>query len=202
MTRLSAMKKFTAVAITAGLVILSNPAFATGGKISSNNAAVSINPGNGENATITLDAPMVCPQGTLVCQVTIDFSNAFPAGITVNPSSITWDASQWSEPRTLNLAVDLGSTLTLGSSFTSTATATSASEYYNGYLMDEVITIPDPNAPTPTPSPTTTPPVQPGDNERDLTLSHTGVDVMPEVYLGVGLVLVGALASVLARKRK
>lgn len=199
MMNLSRVRILSAAATIAGVVFLSisSPASATGGKISPNLDNYDIAKGDDSTVTLHLDAPIVCPDGTPVCEVTIDFSNAFPAGITPNPSTIGWSSAQWMNAKYVNFTVDANATQALGTVLTSTATAVSASTYYNGYQPSFTITIPDPNAPTPTPTPTDDPQVTSGSGN----LAGTGADLLPLTLIGVFLAGFGLLLRINSKKK-
>lgn len=191
--------KFLAVsAIVVGTiaVLAASPASAVGGKIAPNLANYDIAKGDDSTVTLRLDEPIICPDGTLVCEVTIDFSSAFPAGITPNPSSITWSMDHWSEARYVNFTVDLNAAQSLGTVLTSSAVAASASEYYSNYHPVFTITIPDPNTSTPTPSPTPTP-----TEIAESGLANTGSNSGELFGLGALFLAVGSLVRIISAKK-
>ena len=98
--------------------------------------------GETQNVSFGLEEPIFCPLGTLICDVSIDFSSAFPAGITVSPTVLRWADSEWMQTRGITVTVDANATLNPGETYTSSAVVVSSSEFYSNYQPVMAVTLP------------------------------------------------------------
>lgn len=182
-------KAFSSVALLVGLAILLgvSPATATpSAKVAASVASMTLNLGGTQNVNLSLDAPIICPGGTVVCEVSIDFSAAFPAGISVQPSSVTWTQSQWTQMRAIQVSVDSNATSVAGQVYSSTATVTSASQYYDNYLLALAVDIP---------------PVQVEDAEPVSSLANTGSNSGQLFEVGAAVLAFGVLIRIISIKK-
>jgi LPXTG-motif cell wall-anchored protein len=137
------MKKIVAFAFAIALTLVpAADSFAAGGKISPDNSSLQLAAGDTATVTLTLASPIICSGVSPTCELDLDFTSAFPAGITVTPSTVTWLSTEWSQTRTIQVSVDSGSTLAAGD-YTSTAAAVSDATYYSGFVPALTVTVPE-----------------------------------------------------------
>jgi hypothetical protein len=152
-----------------------------------------LNEGDSQAIQVSLPEPIVCDVSVVTCDVTLDLTSAFPAGVTVTPASLNWTSATWIQQHTVTISIDSLSSLTPGTTYNSTALLASPAAYYNNYQPLLSVTVPD-LTPTPTPDPT--------DVERTLTLSMTGGNESQYLFAGAGLVAAGAVLRLVVARRK
>jgi hypothetical protein len=124
------------------------PASATSGKASFDNAALELAPGDSATVALTLSQPVICAAAN-PCEATLDLSSAFPAGITVTPSILTFTSANWFTSQTVVIAVDQSAALDASAPIVSTAVFTGGSEFYLGYVPALSVTVPAPTSDVP-----------------------------------------------------
>ena len=140
---------------TLAIVGTAGAAFAVG-RVSPAPATFTMTEGSGvpQTVTFTLQEPIIAMSPNP--HVTLSFTIDDPARISLSPPTLDWDASQWPEPRTLQVTAlhdgidDASDTVTVH------VLTTSASEFYDGYTTAFTVTLVDPDAPPPTTTTTTT----------------------------------------------
>ena len=101
---MSLLKKLAAALFVVAAAFASQPAFATTQRILISDETVQMQLGDLTSVTLTLDQPIVCLDQNLVCDVVVDFGSTFPQGIEVSPTSVTWAANEWFQPRKIGRA--------------------------------------------------------------------------------------------------
>ena len=92
---------------------------------------ISVVEGVSSPITVKLAEPIICPNGTDPCDVVLTF--AYPvAGVTFNPSSLSWSNATWDQSQTFTVVVAAGVS-SASASNNEVETLASKSELYNGY---------------------------------------------------------------------
>ena len=92
---------------------------------------ISVVEGVSSPITVKLAEPILCPNGTDPCDVVLTF--AYPvAGVTFNPSSLSWSNATWNQSQTFTVVVAAGVSSASASGNEVVALA-SDSELYRGY---------------------------------------------------------------------
>ena len=93
--------------------------------------SISVVEGVSSPITVKLAEPIICPNGIDPCDVVLTF--AYPvAGVTFNPSSLSWSNETWNQSQTLTVVVAAGVSSASASGNEVVALA-SDSELYRGY---------------------------------------------------------------------
>ena len=141
---------FVVVAVTA---LTAGTAFAL--KVQPNAATVHLTEGTETTVQFTLDEPIIAP--TPSPNVTLDFTVDDPTRVSLDTSSLVWQDNEWFQTRTIYVTAIHDGVHDSSGTVTVHATATSASEYYNGFSTSFTVQITDIDpAPTTTSSSTTT----------------------------------------------
>lgn len=138
---MTSLKRFAAASLVIVLALFAQPAFAVDHKISFSDGAPELELGGSTTITLTIDQPIICDQ-QVTCEVVVDFSGSLPQGITVSPSSVTWAANEWAQPRTITVDVAADAEALVGQTSTVAATVTSAATYYDGFAPSFEVTVP------------------------------------------------------------
>ena len=144
---MSLLKKLAAALVVVAAAFASQPAFATTQRILISDETVQMQLGDLTSVTLTLDQPIVCLDQSLVCDVVVDFGSTFPQGVEVSPTSVTWAANEWFQPRTINLSVDSNAESLIGQTFTLGATVATNSNYYTGLTPSITLSVPADSTP-------------------------------------------------------
>ena len=108
----------------------------------------------------SLDAPIICPNGSNPCDVEFTITSSNPSDLTVSPQTITWNSNEWFQVRSFSIFANFAGFNAASENVSLTfAPAVSASQYYSGYvpvLTPAVFTISNPGyqapaAPVPDP---------------------------------------------------
>jgi hypothetical protein len=92
---------------------------------------ISVVEGVSSPITVKLAEPIICPNGIDPCDVVLTF--AYPvAGVTFNPSSLSWSNETWNQSQTFTVVVAAGVSSASASGNEVVALA-SDSELYRGY---------------------------------------------------------------------
>ena len=92
---------------------------------------ISVVEGVSSPITVKLAEPIICPNGIDPCDVVLTF--AYPvAGVTFNPSSLSWSSETWNQSQTLTVVVAAGVSSSSASG-NEIVTLASNSELYRGY---------------------------------------------------------------------
>ena len=92
---------------------------------------ISVVEGVSSPITVKLAEPIICPNGIDPCDVVLTF--AYPvAGVTFNPSSLSWSNATWNQSQTFTVVVAAGVSSASASGNEVVALA-SGSELYRGY---------------------------------------------------------------------
>jgi LPXTG-motif cell wall-anchored protein len=183
---MTTLKSIAAACLVIILALFAQPALAVAHKISFSDGAPELELGGSTTLTLTLDQPIICdPQVT--CDVVVDFSGSLPQGLSISPSTVTWTASEWAQPRTITLNVDANADNLAGQTSAVGATVTSASTYYSGFAPSFELTVPS----------ATLPPVE----YDKRILANTGSNDLVIFALGLALIGAGTSAVRLSKKR-
>jgi hypothetical protein len=163
-----------ALGVVAIVVALPGVAFAAG-KVSPAPQTFGVTEGNVQDVVFTLDAPIIGP-GPGPADVTLSFTPSDPSRISVSPSTLHWDASEWPQPRTLHVTAIHDGVHDASNTVTVQVLTTSASAYYSGYTTSITATIGDID-PAPTTTTVTTAPPSTTTLARATTVVVT--DVLP-----------------------
>ena len=179
------LKRFAAALLVIVLGLLAQPAFAVSHKISFSDGAPELELGGSTTLILRLEQPIICDQ-QVTCEVVLDFGGSLPAGITVTPSSVTWDYTEWSQERTITVSVDASAESLAGQTSTVAGIVTSAATYYSGFAPSFEVTVPA----------ATLPPVE----YVKRTLANTGSNDL--AIFASGLLLIGAGATAVRASKK
>jgi hypothetical protein len=136
------------VVLTGFVLLAAGPAYAAG-KVAPNPRTFTVSEGGLQNVVFTLDAPIIAmsPNPTVVLTFTIDD----PTRLSLSPTTLVWQTTEWTQPRTLQVSALLDGIHDLSNSVTVHVTTASASAYYDNYTTSFTATITDIDPP-----PTTT----------------------------------------------
>lgn len=177
------------VASVLSLTLFQQPAFATG-KINATPGSVTLVPGQSVQVSFALDEPIIC-QGS-PCNVVLDFSASQSQGVTVSPSVLTWNNTEWAQPRLMVVTLSAQTPATQSQTVTLSATADSNSVYYDNFIETVAVSLVIPPAPSPSPSATPIP-------SENNALVRTGSIAESALLIGTGA-LVGGLGFVAYRR--
>jgi hypothetical protein len=103
---------------------------------------ISVVEGVSSPITVKLAEPIICPNGTDPCDVVLTF--AYPvAGVTFNPSSLSWSNATWDQSQTFTVVVAAGVS-SASASNNEVETLASKSELYNGYQPQFTLSVGEP----------------------------------------------------------
>lgn len=180
------LQKFAAACLAIVVAFVAQPAFAAGQRILLSDDSVEMQLGDLTSVTLTLDAPIICADQTVICDVVIDFGSSFPQGVDISPTSVSWAANEWFQARTINLAIDSNAESLIGQTVTLTGAVTTNTSYYAGLTPTISLTVPA----------NSTPPIA----YETRVLAATGSN--DYLLLGAGLLLIGAGASIIRVRNK
>jgi len=175
-------------------------------RIALNPGAVTLSEGGSAQISATLDEPIVCPDLSLPCQVTLDFSASVPAGISLSSPSIMWSQAEWAQTKSFTVSVSNPSLLANNQVVHLRAVADSRSEYYRAFAVDLVVTLaitPPATTTTVPPATTTVPPATTTEppaatmipNPNPSELAETGTDSIL-LRFAFGFLIVGAALTI------
>lgn len=163
------------------LTLFQQPAFASG-KINATPGSVTLAPGQSAQVSFALAQPIICPGSP--CNVVIDFSASQSQGVTVSPAILTWDTTEWAQPRLMIVTLSAQTPATQSQTVTLSATADSNSVYYDNFIETVQVSLVIPPAPSPSPSVTPTP-------SENNALVRTGSNTVTALLLGTGALVAG-----------
>ena len=103
---------------------------------------ISVVEGVSSPITVKLAEPIICPNGIDPCDVVLTF--AYPvAGVTFNPSSLSWSNETWNQSQTFTVVVAAGVS-SASASNNEVETLASKSELYNGYQPQFTLSVGEP----------------------------------------------------------
>lgn len=189
MSVIRGLRRSAVVAALVALAVLpASAATAIIPRIALSPGAVTLSEGGSALISATLDQPIVCPDQSLPCQVTLDFSASVPAGISLSSPSIIWSQAEWAQTKSFTVSVSNPSLLANNQVVHLRAVAISRSEYYRAFAVDLVVTLAlTPPATTTTEPPATTTIPNPNPSE----LAETGTDSIL-LRFAFGFLIVGA----------
>jgi hypothetical protein len=179
------LKRFAAVLLVIVLGLIAQPAFAVSHKITFSDGAPELELGGSTTITLRLEQPIICDQ-QVTCDVVLDFGGSLPQGITVSPSSVTWNYTEWAQERTITVSVDASAESLAGQTSTVAGIVTSAATYYSGFDSSFEVTVPAATLP-------------PAEYDKR-TLANTGSNDL--VLFASGLLLIGSGATALRASMK
>lgn len=145
-------KRLLPLLAVCALVFTARPITAeASGKISAYPSAVTLIEGNLQQVQLELDAPIICPQQAPLCDVELSFSSSDPARVQVSPIPVVWLYNQWASLRQLTITATANNVWDSGEQVTLSATAVSASIYYNGFSVTVPVTVSNVDPPPPSP---------------------------------------------------
>ena len=119
-------------------------------KVGVSPAAFTLTEGTSTDIQFTLDAPIIVPLGASPT-VTLTFTPADPSRFTFSPSTIDWNANEWSQVRTLHVTAVLDGIYDASNTDVVNVATASGALYYNGFTTSFTVTLNDVDPP-----PTTT----------------------------------------------
>lgn len=167
---------FVVIAMTA---LTAGTAFAL--KVQPNPATLQLTEGAQTTVQFTLDAPIIA--ATPNPNVTLDFTVDDPTRVSLDTSSVVWQDNEWPQIRTIHVTAIHDGVHDSNDTVTVHATATSASEYYDGF---DVVRRADHRH---RPGPTTT-------TSSSATTSIGGRDDLPATGSNTPVVLVFAFGAI------
>lgn len=173
------------------LTLIPLSASASVGKISVNPDTASISLGQTVTAVFTLNAPIICPQQSVTCDVTLTFTTPQSLGVSESTTTLNWAANQWSEVRMIQFTLVSNTQASYPQPVVYRAVAQSDSVYYQGFAVSVTLNLDVPDTrPTPSPTPTSE------------TLANTGSSGGEIGLTAVLVILSGtALIATVARKK-
>jgi hypothetical protein len=180
------LKKYLISLLAIVVLFIAQPASAANHKVSFSDASPELALGASVDLTMTLDQPIICDP-SVACQVEIDFSS-LPAGITVSPSTVTWLNSEWSQLRTITVAVDANATDLEGQTTNIVGQLTTNSSYYAPESPTIALSVPAVQVPDVV-----------AYNQRGL--SNTGSNTDSLFLVGSAFLISGIAVTTLVRKR-
>ena len=173
------------------LTLIPLSASASVGKISVNPDTASISLGQTVTAVFTLNAPIICPQQSVTCDVTLTFTTPQSLGVSESTTTLNWAANQWSEARMIQFTLVSNTQASYPQPVVYRAVAQSDSVYYQGFAVSVTLNLDVPDTrPTPSPTPTSE------------TLANTGSSGGEFGLTAVLVILSGtALIATVARKK-
>ena len=168
------------------------------GKINATPGSVTLTPGQSTQLSFSLSNPIFCPNDLAqpTCNVVLNFSASQAQGVTVSPTTLTWDSTEWSQPRLMTVTLSAQTPATQSQDVVLSATAVSRAVFYNAFVETVTVSLNIPSAPTPSPSVT---PVPSPDQSANNALVRTGSNTVPALVVGAGA-LVGGLGFVTYRR--
>lgn len=174
----------------AALTLVPISASASVGKISVNPDSASISLGQTATAVFTLNAPIICPQQSVTCDVTLSFTTPQSLGVSESTTTLNWAANQWSEVRMIRYTLVSNTQASYPQPVVYSAVAQSDSVYYQGFAVSVTLNldVPDTRS-TPSPTPTSE------------TLANTGSSG-GKIGLAAVLVILSGTALIATASRK
>ena len=172
------------------LTLIPLSASASVGKISVNPDTASISLGQTATAVFTLNAPIICPQQSVNCDVTLSFTTPQSLGVSESTTTLNWAANQWSEVRMIQFTLVSNTQASYPQPVVYRAVAQSDSVYYQGFAVSVTLNLDVPDTrPTPSPIPTSE------------TLANTGSSG-GEIGLAAVLVILSGTVLIATAARK
>ena len=181
------IKKFLIAVLALAALICGQPANAVGHKVVFSNQSPELELGASVTLTLRLDQPIICDP-SVTCQVAIDFTGSTPTGITIAPTQVVWQSSEWSQERTIEVALAADATDLQGQTITVTGQLTTNSSYYAPETPSFTVNVPA----------AIDPPVA---YSVGTQLGNTGSNDFAPIILGSGLIALGTTVRLFARKR-
>lgn len=89
--------------------------------------------GESREIIFRLDQPMICSDTSTPCKLTLELANSAPGAVSLDTTTITWEASEWSQVRSLNITVAQRLTDSDSTTVQISSVAQSNSVYYSGF---------------------------------------------------------------------
>ena len=138
------------VLVVGGTIAVQASAAYAVGRVSPAPASSTVTEGQSYDVVFTLDAPIIAisdPDPNVTLSLTPDD----PSRLTLSPTTVEWDASEWFQPRTLHVTAVADGIHDLSNTDVVHVATTSESEYYSGFATSFTVNITDID-----PAPTTT----------------------------------------------
>jgi hypothetical protein len=182
------MKNRIALGVLASILSLTlfqQPAFATG-KIVSTPGSLTLTPGQSSQLSFALTQPIICPTDPAqpTCNVVLNFSASQSQGVTVSPTILTWDSTEWFQPRLMTVTLSAQTPATQSQDIVLSATAVSRAAFYDAVVETVTVSLDIPPAPSPSPSVTPIP-------SENNALVRTGSNTVPALLIGTGALVTG-----------